>query len=172
MTKAAKKPKAARRPVYFRVAKLVDPETGELVGALVPRSGVDQRMMRERGYKVSSEIRAELKKPRNVKFHRLAHALGGLLVDQCEAFSGMDQHSAIKKAQTEAGVCCLTEEIDVPGIGTLTRRVPESIAFDEMEEGRFSEFWKGVTSHVTSEYLRGMTPDALEEAILMMDGAR
>ena len=49
-TAAARKVQAkrARRPIYLRVTKLVDPVTGEEVGALVPANDIDRRLLRER----------------------------------------------------------------------------------------------------------------------------
>jgi hypothetical protein len=60
-TAAAKKIRAkrARRPIYLVVRKLVDPDTGELVGALVPANDVDARLMRERKFHVNREVRAD-----------------------------------------------------------------------------------------------------------------
>lgn len=88
--------KPPRRPIYFVVVQAIDEKTGERFGALRPLNAVDQRAMRERKYAVGTEVRAELKKPRNVKFHRLAHALGALVVDQIDAFVGLTAHDALK----------------------------------------------------------------------------
>ena len=86
---AKAKAKRARRPIYLLVRKLVDPETGELVGALVPANMIDQRLLRERKFNVGREVRAELKQSRNPAFHRLAHALGHLLVDNVDGFEAL-----------------------------------------------------------------------------------
>ncbi|MDE2468619.1 MAG: hypothetical protein KGL35_07720 [Bradyrhizobium sp.] len=157
---AAKRP---RKPVYLRVERLVRPDTGEIVGALVPRYGCDKRAMRERGYTTGTEIRAELKKPRNAKFHRLMHALGALLVDQADGLEDLDAHGAIKRLQRETGVQCDEMSIDVPGIGSLAVKMPRSIAFDEMEEGDFSQLWAAIVRHASAKYLHGMTTEAIEE---------
>ncbi len=157
---SAKRP---RKPVYLRVERLVRPETGEVVGALVPRYGCDKRAMRERGYTTGTELRAELKKPRNAKFHRLMHALGGLLVDQAEGLEDLDAHGAIKRLQRETGVQCDEMTVDVPGIGSLAVKMPRSIAFDEMDEGDFAQLWQALVRHASEKYLHGMAPEAVEE---------
>lgn len=116
MTSAAAKKiqaKRARRPVYLVVRKLMDPDTGEVIGALVPAHPIDQRLLKERKFHVNREVRAELKQPRNAAFHRLAHAVGHLLVDNVEAFRDLDAHAALKRVQTESGVCCEPFEIDL-----------------------------------------------------------
>ena len=60
MTTAAEKraAKRARRPVYLVVRKLMDPDTGEVIGALVPAHPIDQRLLKERKFHVNREVRA------------------------------------------------------------------------------------------------------------------
>lgn len=161
----------SRRPVYFEVKRLVDPATGEEVGALVPRHRIDQRLMRERGYRTGDQIRAELKKPRNVKFHRLVHALGGLIADHIEAFQGDTCHAVIKRLQRETGICCETQEIELPGLGKLEVKVAQSLAFDEMDEGQFFELYRGICNHVCARYWPGMTPEQIESLVDLMPEA-
>lgn len=168
-------PKKARpkksRPVYFQVRRLVDPATGEELGALVPRHRIDQRLMRERNYRVGDELRADLKKPRNAKFHRLVHALGGLVVDQIESFQGMGCHDAIKRLQRETGICCEVQTIELPGVGKLDVSVAQSIAFDEMEEGDFHRLWQGICRHLCERYWPGMKPEEIEAMAELMPEA-
>lgn len=167
-SKPAKR-KPQRRPVYFRVAKLMDPATGEVFGCLVPRYPCDARAMRESGYKTGSELRAELKKPRNAKFHRLAHAIGGLMVDQVEGFEDMDAHGAFKKLQGDCGACCEPMELDLGTLGKVSIQVPRSIAFDEMDEGDFHALVRAIYDHIAARYWPTMTPAAVEEMALMYE---
>lgn len=92
-------------------------------------------------------VRCEIKKPRNVKLHRLVHGLGKLVAQSVDKFAGMDAHTVIKKLQGDAGVCCTFENFDIPDLGRVTRSIPESLAFDEMPEERFREFWTGICQH-------------------------
>lgn len=77
MTTAADKIRAkrARRPIYLTPMRLVDPTDGVEYAAFVPCHAIDNRLARERGFRIGHEYRAEIKQSRNVKFHRLAHAL-------------------------------------------------------------------------------------------------
>jgi hypothetical protein len=164
----AKKPKRPRRPVYFRVARVVDLETGEQVGALVPLTKWDARNMRDRKLHVGAELRGELKQRRNVKFHRLAHAMGALMVYQHEGFDG-SAHDAIKRLQRECGVCCETQTLDLGPLGKVPVSVPRSLAFDEMDESEFAELMQAIYRHVAKAYWPTMTPEAIEEMALMYD---
>lgn len=171
-TEAAKKIRAkrARRPIYLVVRRLVDPATGESVGALVPAHPIDARLLKERKFHVDREVRGELKQPRNAKFHRLAHAVGNLLVENVDAFASLSGHDALKHVQREAGVCCDTMDIDLGTLGRVPVKVPRSIAFDEMEEGEFVQFFEGVTAYIGEHYAHVFLEEVRAEFWLMVQG--
>ncbi|GAB3054206.1 hypothetical protein [Stenotrophomonas tumulicola] len=170
-TEAAKKIKAkrARRPVYLMVRRLVDPATGESVGALVPAHPIDQRLLKERRFNVGREIRAELKQSRNPAFHRLVHAVGALLVDHVDGFDTMTSHDALKRVQREAAVHCEQVEVDLGPMGKALVLQPRSISFDEMDEGEFGELFRGITDYIDRHYISGLT-DAVRGEYLLMAG--
>jgi hypothetical protein len=175
-TPAAKKIKAkrARRPIYLMVTRLIDGRTGCDVGALIPANDIDARLLRERGFHMGKEIRAELKQSRNPAFHRLVHAIGNLLVDNVEEFRDLSGHDAIKQVQAKSGVCCDPEKfvIDLGSFGRheVDRMVPRSIAFDEMEEGEFKQFFEGITSYIGDHYAGVMLDQVRAEFWLMVNG--
>lgn len=171
LTPAAKKIRAkrARRPVYLMVRRLMDPDTGEMVGALVPANEIDQRLLRERRFVVGKEIRAELKQSRNPAFHRLVHAVGYLLVDHVDGFESMTAHDAVKEVQKRAGVFCEPMEFELGQFGKVEVQVPRSIAFDEMDEGEFHEFFRGLTDYIDRHLLAGLS-DAVRGDYLLMTG--
>lgn len=141
------KRKLRSRPVYFTVMRVVIPETGEEVGALVPDHEIDRRSMRERKYTTGTQLRADLKESRNVGFFRKAHVLGGWLADNVEAFSGLSHHDAVIRMQELSGIGVEQEEFDIPGFGRGTRTVAEKLDFESMDEGRFNELWAGADGH-------------------------
>ena len=192
-----KKAKRARRPIYMVVKRLADPATGEEVGALVPAHPIDQRLMKERKFSVNREVRAELKQPRNPGFHRLAHAIGNLLVDNVEKFRGMGGHDALKAVQLESGVCCEMIEMDaspvieaildacetllgegarkvlsgvLPDLKTIPVKRARSIAFDEMPEDEFGVFFDGITEYIAKHYSSVMLDDVRAEFWTMVNG--
>lgn len=170
MTAAKLKAKRARRPIYLQVCRLMDPSTGEMVGALVPSHPVDRRLMRDRKFEVGREIRAELKQGRNAAFHRLVHAVGTLLVDHAEGFESLTSHDAIKRVQREAGVMCESMEIDLGTLGKVAVNLPRSISYDEMEEAEFREFFEGIRRHVEARYIPALGEHARAEYWLMTNG--
>lgn len=173
MISVALKPKSTRKPVYFRVEKLIRPGTGEEVGALVPLFACDKNAMRQRGYAVGSELRAELKKRRNVKFHRLGHAIGELVRSQIDGFDATDAHDAFKQMQRECGASCEEIEIDLGPLGKAPVKVAKSISFDEMDEGEFRELVAAVCGHIARKYWPAMTAEQVEamaELMVNQDG--
>lgn len=188
--KTAKRKKIRHR-FYFRVARLVDPSTGEEIGALVPLTKWDQRSMKARKYHVGTELRAILTNPRNVMFHRLAHALGTIVAEQIEGFEGLNAHATLKKIQAEAGIFCDVEYMDaspvvaavltivrkalgaraaaliekiIPPLRKIAVNVPRSMSFDEMDEGEFQEYVAQIYAHIQRAYWPSMT----EEQIALM----
>jgi len=184
--------------VYLRLEKLVRPETGELVKGFVAMTQWDARTLAERKYHVGDEVRTTITKRRNVKFHRLAHALGALLVDNVEGFESLDAHDALKRVQMEADVCCETVEMNaspvisavlaaaesmlgakarglwasvLPAIKTIPVRQARSIAFDSMDEGEFHLFFEGIVKYVDQHYAHGLCDAVLEEYHAMVQGS-
>lgn len=165
MRPAAKK--AKRLPVYLQARRLVDPETGEEVGALVADSPQDARRLRDLKLGQGQPLRAELTKPRNVKFHRLVHALGHLLADHWPAFAGLGAHEAIKRAQVESGTACDLQAIDLGPLGHAQVKVARSLAFDCMDEGDFGEFFLGLTRWIDEHVVAHFPEEARAEYWLM-----
>jgi len=201
MTAAARKIRAkrARRPIYALCLRLVDPATGEEIGAFAPSNDIDRRLAKERGYRVGHEYRLEIKASRNAAFHRLAHAVGNLLVDNVEAFRDLDAHAALKRVQLEAGICCEMVEMDatpviaavldasetllgagarkvlagvLPEIHTIPVKVAQSLAFDSMEEEDFAAFFKGVTAWIGEHYTHVMLDDVRADYWRMVSGKK
>jgi len=126
--------------------------------------------MRDRKYTVGSELRAELKKPRNAGFHRLAHAIGGMVVANLDDFADLDHHAAVKRLQRECGVCCDEIELDLGPVGKVVAKQPRSIAFDEMEEAEFQELVQAIYNHIAKKYWPDMSPESVEEMVLAFEG--
>lgn len=153
---------------YFEVRRLVDPATGQEVGALVPRHRADRQMLRDKRLTVGDVVRLPLRKPRNEKFNRLVHGLGTLVRDQIEGFEHMDAHAAIKRLQADSGVMCEPVVYQIPGLGSLTRSEPRSLAFDEMDEAEFQLFWRGICAYLIATYWPTLDEAAIESMIDLM----
>lgn len=191
-TPAARKVKAkrARRPIYVTCMRLVDPETGVEYGAFVPSHPIDQRLAKERGYRVGREYRGLFQQARAGWQHRLIHKIGQMMVDNVEGWEQLGSHDAVKRLQMEADVCCETVEINaspvitavldaaeamlgkgaravlagvLPEIQTVPVKQAESLAFDEMEQDRFEVLFDGITEHIGKAYAHVLLDDVQAE---------
>lgn len=140
-------------------------------GALVPADHATVLRLREKGYRPGDELEAELRKARNPKFHRLAHAFGRVVADNLDEFEGIPAHNVLKRLQLEAGLACDEMLIKVPGVGACVHRIPRSLSFASMDETEFSEFYTALCRHVAKHYWPGLTEDQVEQMALMMPEA-
>lgn len=198
-TEAAKKIRAkrARRPIYGEWARVVIPETGEERLAFLATNEIDKRLLKERGMRKGLECRAEFKMSRNIKFHKLAHVIGHLLVDNVEEFRGKGAHDALKAVQLASNTACDIIEMDatpvisaildacelllgqgarkvltgvLPEIKTIPVKVARSLAFDEMAQDEFDEFFHGITEYIGLHYSSVMLDVVREEFWKMANG--
>lgn len=193
--KPRKPKKLFDRPIYFVVRWMVDPATGESIGCLVPECAVNQRLMRERKYRVGDKLRATITSPRNGKFHRLVHHLGTVVKRNIDGFEHLDSHAVIKQLQRESGVCCDIERINaapvvtavlsaaevllgevaarmlatvLPEIKTIEVLTPQSLAYDCMDESDFRLLWQGICQHIITRYWPSMTEEQINTIVDLM----
>ena len=82
---AKRRAKLRSRDIRMTVVKVMivgadgRPETGEIIGALVPDHDIDRRSMKERKFHVGRMLRATLREDRNPMFWRKAHVLAAWL---------------------------------------------------------------------------------------------
>lgn len=131
-------------------------------GALQPADSFSAQELRRRGYHIGDIVAGEIKKPRNPGFHRLAHALGGVVADNIDAFSGMDAHAVLKRLQIEANIGCDEIALNFPGVGPCTYRVPQSLSYESMDEGQFREVIGGMCAYISRRYWPEMDPGKIE----------
>lgn len=139
-------------------------------GGLTPADSLTQSRLRQRGYRVGDVVFAEIRKPRNPRFHRLAHAFGRLVAENIDAFEGMDPHAVLKRLQWEANVGCEEMGVEVPGAGFAMIRIPRSLSFESMGQGEFHEVVRGMCRHVAQRYWPTLTPEEIEHMATVMVG--
>lgn len=139
-------------------------------GALVPADSMAAGRLRARGYHVNDLVFAEIKKPRNPGFHRLAHRIGTLVAENIDVFDGMSAHNVLKRLQYEANIGC--EEIVVQEEDGTIRllRWPQSLSFESMDQSEFYELVRAMCNHISMKYWPELSADEIKEmADLMVD---
>ena len=132
-------------------------------GRLVPADEAGADALRK--IKMGEELSVEIKRPRNIRMHRLYWALIGIVwenVDQDRYPSADDLHAAIKIA---AG---LRTRIELPD-GTQGF-IPGSIAFDKMNQAEFEAFYDRVCNLVAKYFIPGLDVGQLRTEIETMIG--
>lgn len=104
------KPEALKRkrqpePYQLRLAIMRDGNNVERK-AFVVASAADSDRVQGMHLKTGDVVYAQFKKPRCASFHRLAHAIGKMVVANIEGFEHLTPHEALKRLQLESGCGC------------------------------------------------------------------
>lgn len=160
------KAKPEERPIWGRLVKCCDPDTGEVFVAWRAYPGPDADEMRRRGYKLGEELSTEFRSDRNLKNFRQAHALAGFVRDNVDHFNPeIDNHAALKLIQRDADIECdhQQQDLDLGAYGKhkIDVRVPRSLQFSTMSQ----EVWRDVFKRFKDYCIRTYFPDWGEEEI-------
>ncbi|WP_165856750.1 DUF1367 family protein [Marinobacter sp. JSM 1782161] len=139
-------------------------------GGFVPADVSARARLRDKGFRTGDLVFVEFRKPRNPRFHRLAHALGRLCSENIDAFTGMDPHQVLKRLQIEAQIGCEEMAIVVPGVGKCLHLIPRSLGFESMDDGEFHEVIAGFCRHIAKNYWPTLEPEKIEEMAGLMVG--
>lgn len=134
-------------------------------GALTPGDGYTTMRLKERGYKIGDILLADLRKPRNPGFHRLAHRLGMLVAENIDEFEGLDGHAVLKRLQIEANVECDEIPLFLDLLGQkikISHRIPRSLSFASMGEDEFKATIRRLSNYIAETYWPSLTAEQVE----------
>jgi len=137
-------------------------------GGIVPADGYTAMRLREKGYAIGDILLATFTKPRNPKFHRMAHRFGKLCADNIVDFDGMAAHDVIKRMQYEANIECNLMGVRMPGVGFVEVRIPRSLSFASMDEGAFKTLFRSLARYVAENYWPDLSEDQIAEMAEVM----
>lgn len=137
-------------------------------GSFEPLDEATKERLRAKGYRMGDILSATLRKARNPQFHRLVFAIGRMVAENIEDFSGMDAYHVIKRLMLESGIGVEYLQIKMPGIGLVEVREVRSISFDECEEGEFQEIARGLCRHIAAQYWSTLSPEQVREMAEIM----
>ena len=138
---------------------------------LEPADEFARARLKEKGYRVGDYVSAQLRKPRNPGFHRLAHQLGALLAQNLDDFEGVPAHTVLKRIQLEADIACDEMWLNMPGVGPVVYRIPQSLSFESMDQGEFEEVFRAMCRYVAKRYWPSMTAEQIEATASCMTEA-
>lgn len=139
-------------------------------GGYQPADSSTAARLRDKGHRVGDIVFAQITRPRNPRFHRLAHAFGRLVAENIDAFAGMESHKVLKRIQLEANIGCEEVAYQLPGNGMIIQRIPHSLSFESMDEGEFRSTYRGMCRHIAQMYWPDLGEDEIAQmAELMVD---
>lgn len=128
-------------------------------GCLHPYCAETQAFMREKKYTNGDVISATLRKARNPEFFKAAHKMAQVIRDNIDTFAHLEPHAILKRLQLEADVGCETIAIKMGEFGLVQYRIPQSLSFENMDEGEFQTVMRGLCNHVSDTYWPQCSPD-------------
>ena len=121
-----------------------------------------------KGLHAGDLVFAEIRKPRNPGYHRLAHALGQIVADNLDEFADMDAHGVLKRVQLEADIACDQMAINFPGLGPCSYRLPRSLSFESLDQTQFEAVYGAMCRHIAERYWPSLTSERVAEMAEMM----
>jgi hypothetical protein len=121
-----------------------------------------RQQLKDKGYRPGDDVGLEIYKVRNARFLNLVHQFAVVMSDNLDDFTGIEAHKIIKRIQLEGGIAC--DEMALRGdFGIVYHRVPQSIAFDQMEEGDFRTMFREMARYVSGKYWPSLRPEQIEQ---------
>lgn len=114
------------------------------------------------GLKLNQLVQVEVSRPRNVQHHRLYWAMCQKIADNVPGINSAEEVSDILKINT--GHCTTIKG------ATQTYKLPKSIAFAQMDQQAFNEFFDKCCQVIATEWLRHMTGNEVKDTLTDMMG--
>lgn len=133
------------------------------LNSLRPADELGEAALRKIGH--GEVVSIEVKRPRNIKHHRMFWALMGLVHDNIDQERYPTVEDLVAAIKIAAG---LRTRIELPNgdIGFI----PGSIAFHKMDQDEFSKFYDRVCDLIAKHFLPGVNTDDLRREVEIMIG--
>lgn len=130
--------------------------------SMTPADGFSKERIRAKGYHNGDLVAITAQKTRKPWYHRKAHALCRVVTENIPGFENLGAHQCLKRLQLEGNIYTETIHLIMPGIGPVEYRIPESIAFDNMDQGEFEDLYKRLCDYISQTYWPSLTPEQVE----------
>lgn len=122
-------------------------------------------------YKDKDVLYAKLTKPRNPKFHALAHALGDILRKNIPSLSHLaGAHDVLKQLQFEGEIACRRRPILVRGEWIICLEA-RSLSFASMDQVKFYKVFRAMCNYVSETYWPSLSAEQIEKQAELMVNA-
>lgn len=114
--------------------------------------------------KEGDEVLVEIKRARNVKFHKKYFALLRLTLDNLSD-QVIEQYCLYAPEDLNKLVKYFLGYADLIKVGELQYLQERSIAFDKMDESEFETFYKRAVQLIRDTFLQGVTDEQIQEEL-------
>lgn len=144
-------------------------------GMFEPADQVSRDILRRKKLRRGDEVRLVVMKQRNYQQWKKAHQLGTFIAQHLEPFERFqmengrtDSHGALKHLQFLSGIECEEAEVELPDGRVVLARMPITLAFDEMDEGRYQAAYAGFCQYLINTWWSGMDQSEIEDAATLV----
>ena len=139
---------------------------------LLPSNEQTEAEAERRAYKNGDILACVLTKPRSPGFHRYAHYLGKLVVNNIESFGHMSEHSALKRLQIEGCIECDMFHVTDESGQTKEYLYPKSLSYESMDQVKFRNAVGAMMDFIVERYWPGENQDTINKMIDQMIAGR
>jgi hypothetical protein len=162
----AKHAKRTADSVYARVTE---------DGKFDPSDQTSRDILRRKRLRKGDLVRLIVMKPRDTQQWKKAHQLGTFLAQNIEEFERFqmengrtDSHGALKHLQFLSAIECDETMVTLPDGMEILARNPISLAYDEMDEGRFQSAYAGFCQYIINKWWSSMDSWQIENAATLV----
>jgi hypothetical protein len=144
-------------------------------GTFEPNDQVSRDILRKKRLRRGALVRLIVMQPRDTAQWKKAHELGTFIAQNLEPFERFqmedgrnDSHGALKHLQFLSGVECEEAEVELPDGRKVLARMPITLAFDEMDEGRFQAAYAGFCQYLINTWWGDMDESQIENAATLV----
>jgi hypothetical protein len=130
---------------------------------LVPFGTIAHSMLERRRYQNGDMVFCTVVKARHSGHWRLAHALSGMLVENCDDFKHLDSHTALKAVQLFSGAGC-----DLLQVCGEVVKIPRSLAYESMDQGEFNQVFTAMVRWIVDNVWPELTVEQVEHQAEMI----
>lgn len=152
-------------PLFVKSRDMIDPETGEIVRALVPDNALSVETLAK--VRAGRTLHVITETARNYDQLKLLWAMAEKIHQNSERFTSAKH--VVRELKLNTGHV-EREQLNIAGLGIVERTWPASINYESMPQGEFQVWLEKALAYVRSDIWPGMPEGVLKDEITAMLG--
>ncbi len=152
-------------PLFVKARDMIDPETGEIVRALVPDNALSVETLAK--VRMGRTLHVITETARNYDQLKLLWAMAEKIHQNSERFTSREH--VVRELKLNTGHV-EREQLNIPGLGIVERTWPASIDYESMTQAEFQIWLEKALAYIRSDIWPGMPEGPLKDEITAMLG--